>query len=137
MAVFTGAERDYLRCLFGSSKLFVSSNSQFERVLDAIDGLVNDPVDLGATQVAIRVTLAKLRAVETQLDNLTNLMLGTEVIDRVKVNAIRNDFYLRTYVGPALITQIANRLSFNPLIKYFSPASTQDGGNALIHRPTS
>jgi hypothetical protein len=131
---WSGSERDYLRALFGSSKLFSSSNSQFENLLNSINGLYDDPTDQGATQAAIRVVMAKIQNVETQLTNLTNLMLGTEVVDRVKVNAIRNDYYLRFIVGPALITQIANRISFNPLIQYFSPASTQDGGNAVVHR---
>lgn len=131
---FSGAERDYLRALFGSSKLFSSSNSQFENVLNSINGLYDDPTDGGATQAAIRVTLAKLAAIEVQLVNLSNLMLGTEVVGKVKVNAMKNDYYLRFIQGPALITQIANRLSFPPLIAYFSPASTQDGGQAIVHR---
>ena len=134
MAVFTGAERDKLRALFGSSKLFSSSNSQFENVLNAIDGLINDPVDLGATQAAIRVSMAAIATVETQLANNSNLMLASEIEGKVKINAMKNDYYLRFIFGPALITQIANRISFNPLIKYFSPASTQNGGNAVIHR---
>lgn len=131
---FTPAERDYLRALFGSSKLFTSSNTQFENILNSIDGLYSDPTDLGATQAAIRVTLGKITNVETQLTNLTNLMLGTEVDGEVKVNAIKNDYYLRFVVGPALITQIANRISFPPLIAYFNPADTSDGGKAVVHR---
>lgn len=131
---FTPAERDYLRALFGSSKLFTSANSQFENILNSIDGLYSDPTDQGATQAAIRVSLGKITNVETQLTNLTNLMLGTEVDSEVKVNAIKNDYYLRFVVGPALITQIANRISFPPLIAYFSPADVSDGGKAVIHR---
>lgn len=131
---FTPQERDYLRALFGSSKLFTSSNSQFENILNSIDGLYSDPTDQGATQAAIRVTLTKLEAVETQLSILTNLMLGTEVEGAVKVNAIKNDAYLRFVVGPALITQIQNRISFPPLIAYFSPADTSNGGQAIVHK---
>lgn len=132
---FTPAERDKLRALFGSSKLFTSSNSQFENVLNSINGLYDDPTDIGATQAAIRITLGKIATIETQLDNLSNLMLGSMVEGKIKVNAIRNDYYLRFVFGPALITQIANRISFNPLIAYFSPVSIQDGGNAIVHRP--
>lgn len=131
---FSPAERDYLRSLFGSSYLFSSSNSQFENVLNSIDGLYDVPSDMGATQAAIRTTLSKIENVETQLTNLTNLMLGSEVEGKVKINAIKNDVYLRFVVGPALITQISNRLSFPPLIAYFNPASTQNGGQAIVHR---
>jgi archaellum component FlaF (FlaF/FlaG flagellin family) len=131
---FSPAERDYLRALFGSSYLFSSSNSQFENVLNSIDGLYDVPSDMGATQAAIRTTLSKIENVETQLTNLTNLMLGSEVEGKVKINAVKNDVYLRFVVGPALITQISNRLSFPPLIAYFNPASTQNGGQAIVHR---
>lgn len=134
---WTPAERDYLRALFGSSKLFTSSNTQFENILNSIDGLYSDPTDQGATQAAIRVTLGKLSTVETQLSNLTNLMLGTEVDGEVKVNAIKNDHYLRFVVGPALITQIANRISFPPLIPYFSPAEVSPAGQAVVHKVDS
>lgn len=130
---FTPAERDFLRALFGSSKLFTSANSQFENILNSINGLYDDPTDQGATQAAIRVTLGKITNVETQLTNLSNLMLGTEVDSEVKVNAIRNDYYLRFVVGPALITQIANRISFPPLIAYFSPAEVSSAG-ASVHK---
>jgi hypothetical protein len=130
---FTPQERDYLRALFGSSKLFTSSNSQFENIMNSIDGLYSDPTDMGATQAAIRVTLGKLENVETQLTNLTNLMLSSEVEGKIKVNAIKNDYYLRFVVGPALITQIANRISFPPLIPYFSPADISSAG-ASVHR---
>lgn len=130
---FTPSELDYLRALFGSSKLFTSSNSQFENILFSINGLYDDPTDQGATQAAIRVTLSKLEAVEVQLTNLTNLMLGSEVEGKVKVNAIKNDYYLRFIVGPSLITQIANRISFPPLIPYFSPADISSAG-ASVHR---
>jgi hypothetical protein len=130
---FTPQERDYLRALFGSSKLFTSSNSQFENILNSINGLYDDPTDQGATQAAIRVTLSKLENVETQLTNLTNLMLSTEIEGKVKVNAIKNDYYLRFVVGPALITQIANRISFPPLIPYFSPADISSAG-ASVHK---
>jgi hypothetical protein len=130
---FTPSERDYLRALFGSSKLFTSSNTQFENILNSIDGLYSDPTDMGATQAAIRVTLGKLEALEVQLTNLTNLMLGYEVGDSIKVNAIKNDYYLRFIVGPGLITQIANRISFPPLIPYFSPAEISSAG-ASVHR---
>lgn len=127
------SERDYLRALFGSSKLFTSANTQFENILSSIDGLYSDPTDQGATQAAIRVTLGKLATVESQLSILTNLMLGTEVEGAVKVNAIKNDYYLRFVVGPALITQIANRISFPPLIPYFSPAEISSAG-ASVHK---
>jgi hypothetical protein len=130
---FTGAERDYLRALFGSSKLFTSANSQFENILNSINGLYDDPTDGGATQAAIRVTLGKISALEVQLTNLTNLMLGTEVEGKVKVNAIKNDFYIRYVVAPALITQIANRISFPPLIAYFSQADISSAG-ASVHK---
>jgi hypothetical protein len=130
---FTPSERDYLRALFGSSKLFTSSNSQFENILNSINGLYDDPTDQGATQAAIRVTLGKLQYVETQLTNLTNLMLGLEVDGAIKVNAIKNDYYLRFVVGPAYITQIANRISFPPLITYFSPAEVSSAG-ASVHK---
>ena len=130
---FTPSERDYLRALFGSSKLFTSSNTQFENILNSIDGLYSDPTDMGATQAAIRVTLGKLENLETQLTNLSNLMLATEVDNEVKVNAIKNDYYLRFVVGPALITQIANRISFPPLIPYFSPAEVSSAG-ASVHK---
>jgi hypothetical protein len=127
------AERDYLRALFGSSKLFTSSNTQFENILNSIDGLYSDPTDQGATQAAIRVTLGKLQAMEVQLNNLTNLMLASEVEGKVKFSAIKNDYYLRFVVGPSLITQIANRISFAPLIPYFSPADISSAG-ASVHK---
>lgn len=127
------AERDYLRALFGSSKLFTSSNTQFENILNSIDGLYSDPTDQGATQAAIRVSLGKISVVEIQLTNLTNLMLSSEVEGKVKINAIKNDYYLRFVVGPALITQIANRISFPPLIPYFSPSEISSAG-ASVHR---
>lgn len=130
---WTPQERDYLRALFGSSKLFTSSNTQFENILNSIDGLYSDPTDQGATQQAIRVTLGKLQYMEVQLSNLSNLMLGLEVEGKIKVNAIRNDYYLRFVVGPALITQIANRISFPPLIPYFSPAEVSSAG-ASVHK---
>ena len=130
---FTPQERDYLRALFGSSKLFASSNSQFENILNSIDGLYSDPTDQGATQAAIRVTLAKLQALEVQLTNLTYLMLSTEVEGRAKINAVKNDYYFRFIVGPSLITQIANRISFPPLIPYFSPADISSAG-ASVHK---
>lgn len=130
---FTGAERDYLRALFGSSKLFSSSNSQFENILFSIDGLYSDPTDMGATQAAIRVSMSKLQAIEVQLTNLTNLMLSSEVEGKIKVDAIKNDYYLRFVAGPALITQIANRISFLPLIPYFSPPEISSAG-AAVHR---
>lgn len=130
---WTPAERDYLRALFGSSKLFTSSNTQFENILNSINGLYDDPTDQGATQAAIRVTLGKLGNIESQLTILTNLMLGTEVEGAVKVNAIKNDYYLRFVVGPALITQISNRISFTPLIPYFSPPEISSAGSS-VHR---
>ena len=130
---WTPSERDYLRALFGSSKLFTSSNTQFENILNSIDGLYSDPTDMGATQAAIRVTLGKLQAMEVQLNNLTNLMLASEVEGKVKFSAIKNDYYLRFVVGPSLITQIANRISFPPLIPYFSPADISSAG-ASVHK---
>jgi hypothetical protein len=130
---FTPSERDYLRALFGSSKLFTSANTQFENILNSIDGLYSDPTDQGATQAAIRVTLGKLSTLETQLSTLSTLMLSSEVIGEVKINAIKNDYYLRFVVGPALITQIANRISFPPLIPYFSPADISSAG-ASVHK---
>ena len=132
-APFTGAERDKLRALFGSSKLFTSANSQFENILNSINGLYDDPSDQGATQSAIRVSLSKIVDVETQLTNLTNLMLSSEVEGKIKVNAIKNDHYLRFVVGPALIQQIALRISFPPLLPYFSPAEISSAG-ASVHR---
>jgi hypothetical protein len=130
---FTGVERDYLRALFGSSKLFTSANSQFENILNSINGLYDDPTDGGATQAAIRAALTKIQAVETQLGILSTLMLSSEVVGEVKINAIKNDYYIRFVVGPSLITQIANRISFPPLIAYFSPASISSAG-ASVHR---
>lgn len=130
---FSPFERDYLRALFGSSKLFTSSNSQFEGILNSIDGLYSDPTDQGATQTAIRVTLAKLEALETQLTNLIPLMLSTEVEGKVKTQAVKNDYYLRFVVGPSLINQIATRISFPPLIPYFSPSEISSAG-ASVHR---
>ncbi len=130
---FTPSERDYLRALFGSSKLFTSSNTQFENILNSINGLYDDPTDQGATQAAIRVTLGKITTLETQLATLSTLMLSSEVVGEVKINAIKNDYYLRFVVGPALITQIANRISFPPLIPYFSPAEVSSAG-ASVHK---
>jgi hypothetical protein len=130
---FTGTERDYLRALFGSSRLFSSMNTQFENILTSIDGLYDDPTDMGATQAAIRVTMGKLMNVETQLTVLSNLMLASEVTGEVKINAIKNDYYIRFVVGPALITQISNRISFPPLIPYFSPPDISSAG-ASVHK---
>ena len=130
---FTPSERDYLRALFGSSKLFTSSNTQFENILNSINGLYDDPTDMGATQAAIRASMGQIQAVEVQLTNLIPLMLSTEVEGKVKTQAIKNDYYLRFVVGPALITQIANRISFPPLIPYFSPAEISSAG-ASVHK---
>jgi hypothetical protein len=130
---WTPAEEDKLRALFGSSKLFSSSNSQFENILASINGLY-DTDDAGATQAAIRSTLTQIAALEVQLQNLIPLMLSSEVESKIKVNAIKNDNYLRFVVGPALINQIAVRISFPPLIPYFSPASTQNCGQAIVHK---
>ena len=115
---FTGTERDYLRALFGVSRLFTSANSMFENLLNSIDGLYNDSVDAGATQAAIRAVIVKLQAVDAQLSVLSNQMLGTAVGD-IKFDAQKNDWYLRNVVGPGLINQISQRISFNPLSNYF------------------
>src|ERR1017187_7469530 len=100
---WTFQERDYLRTLMGYPILFSSSNAVFENVLNSINGLY--ALDSGATQAAMRVVIAEIQGLEVQLQNLSNLMLATEVEGKVKIDAIRNDLYLRTITGPALINR--------------------------------
>ena len=129
---FTPQERDYLRTIMGYPILFSSANAVFENVLNSINGLY--ALDDGATQQSIRNSMAALQALEVTLSNLQNLMLGTEVADAVKVDAIREDAYLRAMTGPALINQIAIRLSMFPAQKYFQPVPISPAGQAVIHR---
>lgn len=129
---FTPTERDYLRTIMGYPILFSSSNAVFENVLNSIDGLYS--LDGGATQSAIRVVMANLQTLEQNLLNLQNLMLSTEVEGKVKVDAIRDDLYQRSIVGPALINQISVRLSMYPAIDYFAKVRISPAGDAIIHR---
>jgi hypothetical protein len=129
---FTPQERDYLRTIMGYPILFSSANAVFENVLNSINGLY--ALDGGATQQSIRNSMAALQTLETTLSNLQNLMLATSVEDKIKVDAIRNDAYLRAVSGPALINQIAIRLSMFPAQAYFNSVPISPAGQAIIHK---
>src|ERR1017187_6603882 len=132
---WTFQERDYLRTLMGYPILFSSSNAVFENVLNSINGLY--ALDNGATQQAMRVVIAQLQALEVQLNILSNLMLATEVEAKVKIDAIRNDCYLRNITGPALINQLSVRMSMYPAIPYFNPVRISNAGDFVVHRTDS
>jgi hypothetical protein len=132
---FTNSERDYLRTLMGYPILFSSSNAVFENIMNSINGLY--ALDGGATQAAIRNVMSEIEALELQLQTLSNLMLATEVEQKVKIDAIRNDLYLRNVVGPALINQLSVRFSMYPAISYFSPVKISPAGDAIVHRVDS
>jgi hypothetical protein len=129
------SERDYLRTLMGYPIIFSSSNAVFENVLNSINGLY--ALDGGATQAAMRVVIAEIQALEVQLQNLSNLMLATEVEGKVKIDAIRNDLYLRTITGPALINQLSIRMSMYPAIDYFAKVRISNAGDFIVHRTDS
>jgi hypothetical protein len=129
---FSPTERDYLRAIMGYPILFSSANAVFENVLNSIDGLYS--LDGGATQTAIRQQMANCQGVEAQILNLQNLMLSSEITNEIKIDAIRNEAYLRYIVGPNYINKIAIRLSMWPSVAYFSQAQISPAGNALIHR---
>ena len=136
MADFTQTERDALRVYMGYSRIWTNANSMFEGVLDAINGLANNPPpqgDGGATQAAVRVVLGNLQNLDTMIANNMNLMLGTQVNDSIKVDAIRQDYYWRSVNGPALIRQLANRMSINPASDYYSQAEVDPSGDIYMH----
>ena len=124
---FSNAERDQLRTYFGYPKLFKSSNAVFENVLDAINGLYDS--DGGATQAACRNVMTQIVALEAQLQVLQSLMLASEVTERIKVDAIKNDMYIRTISGPALINQLRIRFSMRPAIDYFARVQMSEAGD--------
>lgn len=126
------SERDYLRTLMGYPILFSSSNAVFENVLNSLDGLY--ALDGGATQAAMRTVISEIEGVEVQLQNLQNLMLSTEVEGKVKVDAIRNDIYLRQMVRPALVRQLAIRMSMWPAGNYFDRVKISPAGDMIVHR---
>ena len=132
---WTNQERDYLRTLMGYPILFSSSNAVFENVMNSINGLY--ALDQGATQAAMRVVIAEIQAVEVQLSILSNLMLATEVEAKVKIDAIRNDVYLRTITGPALINRLAIRFSMFPAQDYFARVPISSAGSTIVHRVDS
>lgn len=131
---FTPTERDSLRTYFGFPKIWSNSNPIYEGVLNAIDGLYDDPSDLGATQAAVRSVLTQLLALDVQIQNNMNLMLATDVSQKVKFDAIRQDCYWRSVMGPALIRQLANRMSIDPATDYYSPANINPGSDIYMHR---
>jgi hypothetical protein len=129
---FSPTERDYLRAIMGYPILFSSSNAVFENVMNSIDGLYS--LDGGATQTAIRSNMAFCQAVEAQIVNLQNLMLSSEITNEIKIDAIRNEAYLRFVVGPNYINKIAIRFSMWPSQAYFAAAPISPAGQAIIHR---
>jgi hypothetical protein len=117
---FTPQERDQIRTYLMVPLVFSTPGALLEGVMDGINGLYNTS-DAGATQAAIRVVLAKLTALEAQIAVNEQLMLASEVVDEVKIDAARVLAILRYMEGPALISQLAQRCAFNPDANYFAP----------------
>jgi hypothetical protein len=131
--VFTSSQRDQLRTYFGFPLIWANANATFEGIMNAIDGLQ----DGGATEAAVIAVLNQLVALDAQIAANAQLMLATEVTNEVKIDAARNDAYLRTVVGPGLIHQLSIRFSMNPAEDYYAAAPVGGGGYTVMHKVPS
>lgn len=121
MANWTPDERAYLRDIMCIPRLFISSNSEFENVLDTINGLQTAVDDMGATQARIRTYMTEIASLDTKIDQNSKLMLATEVEDEVKFDAIRNMEGMRDY-GRQLVGRISRQMGMLPRDDYFAGA---------------
>lgn len=125
MPIYTDLQRAQLRAYMGYSKLFTSSNTIFENVLD----LIQSPAfDDGSTFNNTITLLGQLQQIDQARLNNQNLGLATEVSAAVKFDAARNDAILKS-IGRTYIKQLSIIFSMKPAQDYYGRATTDTSGN--------
>jgi len=132
---FTPQEKDLCRTYMLVPRAFATPHALLEGIFEAIDGMINNPDDMGQTQQSIRYVLYRLVSIENRIEQYENLTLSSEVEGEVQIDAIRSLAMDREVNGPALLTQLASRLAFNPDGNYFDPVVTMPtGGGHVAYR---
>lgn len=134
--VFTPQELDLLRTYMMVPKVFATPNSLLEGIFLGINNLVNDPIDLGWTQYAIRQVLFNLTQLEANLAILDNtpIMSTININGKVMVDPQGTAFMYRYIEGPALISRLSSRLAFFPDKNYFAPAKLTPTADHISYR---
>jgi hypothetical protein len=123
---YTDAQRASLRAYMGYSKLFKSSNTIFENVLDLIQSV--PAFDDGSTFNLTIALLGNLNSIDLQIYNNAFLGLSTQSSTATLIDAARNDALLRK-IGRAYIKQLSIIFSMKPAQDYYSRAATDTSGN--------
>lgn len=128
---YTDQQRAYLRAFMGYTKLFTSSNTIFENILDLIESV--PAFDDGATFNNTIILMNQILAIDVLRNNNQNLALGTQVSGKVTFDAARNDAVLKS-IGRTYIKQLSIIFSMKPAQDYYGRATTDTSGNVY---PTS
>jgi hypothetical protein len=123
---YTDQQRAVMRAVMGYSKLFKSSNTIFESVLDLIQSV--PAFDDGATFNNTMVLQTLILGIDTQIDTNSYLGLGTEVTAKIKYDSYRNDRILRS-IGRNYIKKLSIIFSMKPAQDYYGRATTDLSGN--------
>jgi len=125
---YTDQQRAQLRRYMGYSKMFKSSNTIFENVLDLIESV--PAYDDGSTFNETIWLLNKLIGIDDLILSNTGLGLATEAYEAAKFDAYRNDRFMRS-IGRAYIRQLSIIFSMKPAHDYFSRVSPDLSGNIM------
>ena len=125
---YTDLQKSQLRLVMGYSKLFSSSNSVFENVLNTIQ---QTSYDDGSTFNNTITLLNNILAIDMQRANNSNLGLATSVGGKIQYDAYRNDAMLKS-IGRNYIKQLSIIFSMEPAKDYYGRATVDLSGDTNV-----
>jgi hypothetical protein len=129
--VYSDLQRQLLRELMGYSRLFTSSNSIFENILNVIENEATNGSSVAPFSQSL-LYLDHCLDIDFKLEVNSNLGLATQSAS-VKFDAYRNDRMLRG-IGRNYIKKLSIIFSMKPAQDYYGQATTDLSGNIY---PTS